>query len=162
MMSLHIRSVRDTDIDVLIEISLAAWPGVFCSFQQILGHEIYTAIWPDWKAGQRKGVETVCRGAENIMVWVAEVDGNVVGFLAYELNRNNKIGEVQLLAVHPDDQNKGVGTALNDFALKKMKEEGMTMARAETGGDPAHAPARKSYENAGYTGLPVARYFKVL
>jgi hypothetical protein len=38
----------------------------------------------------------------------------------------------------------------------------MRLARVETGGDPSHAPARRSYENAGYTGLPLVRYFKDL
>lgn len=161
-MNVHIRPVCDNDIDVLVQIAIFAWPAVFRSFQHILGDTIYTAIWPDWKACQKNGIETVCRDGENTAVWVAELDGKVVGFLAYELDQNSHTGEVQLLAVHPDYQNGGVGTALNDFALKKMKEEGMTMARAETGGDPAHAPARKSYENAGYTGLPLVRYFKAL
>jgi ribosomal protein S18 acetylase RimI-like enzyme len=161
-MSIHIRSVSDDDIDILVQIALLAWPEVFRSFRHILGDAIYTIIWPDWKAGQKQGVETVCRGGENIAVWVAELDGNVAGFLAYELDHNNRTGEVQLLAVHPDYQNNGIGTALNDFALKKMREAGMVLARAETGGDPAHAPARKSYENAGYTGLPLVRYFKAL
>jgi len=48
------------------------------------------------------------------------------------------------------------------FALAKMKESGMKMARAETGGDPSHSPARQSYEKAGYTALPLVRYFKDL
>jgi hypothetical protein len=33
---------------------------------------------------------------------------------------------------------------------------------AETGGDPGHAPARAVYERAGFTLLPVARYFRTL
>jgi GNAT superfamily N-acetyltransferase len=135
---------------------------VFRSFRHILGDAIYTIIWPDWQAGQKHGVETVCRGSENIAVWVAEFDEKVVGFLSYELDHNIRVGEVQLLAVHPDYQNNGIGTALNDFALNKMKEAGMVLAKAETGGDPAHAAARTSYENAGYTGLPLVRYFKAL
>jgi ribosomal protein S18 acetylase RimI-like enzyme len=92
---------------------------------------------------------------------VAEVDGTVVGFVAYE-SREDKAGEVQLLAVHPEYQNLGIGTELNIFALKKMKESGMRMARVETGGDPSHAPARRSYEKAGYTALPLVRYFQDL
>jgi hypothetical protein len=38
----------------------------------------------------------------------------------------------------------------------------MTVAMVETGGDSGHAPARRDYEKAGYTLLPVARYFKAL
>jgi len=43
-----------------------------------------------------------------------------------------------------------------------MKESGMKLAVVGTGGDPGHAPARRSYEKAGYTGLPLVRYYKVL
>jgi RimJ/RimL family protein N-acetyltransferase len=38
----------------------------------------------------------------------------------------------------------------------------MTVAMVKTGGDPGHAPARRVYEKAGYTFLPIARYFKNL
>ncbi len=36
------------------------------------------------------------------------------------------------------------------------------MAVVETGGDDGHAPARAVYERAGYTALPVVRYFRKL
>ena len=90
------------------------------------------------------------------------MDGKVVGFVAYELNDHSKIGEVQLLAVHPEYQNHGIGTQINIFALQKLKESGMKLAVLGTGGDEGHAPARKSYEKAGYTGLPLVRYYKAL
>jgi hypothetical protein len=38
----------------------------------------------------------------------------------------------------------------------------MTVAMVETGGDPGHAAARRTYEKAGYILLPIARYFKSL
>jgi N-acetylglutamate synthase-like GNAT family acetyltransferase len=93
---------------------------------------------------------------------VAELENEVRGFIAYILDYESKVGEVQLLAVHPDYQNLGIGTELNKYALEKMKASGMKMARVETGGDQSHAPARRSYEKAGYTRLPLDRYFKDL
>lgn len=161
-MGLDIRPVREDDIEDLVQLSLLAWTPVFSSFEQILGHIIYTFIWPDWRAGQRDAVETVCRDREKTTVLVAELDGRVVGFLAYELNPGDGVGDVALLAVHPDYQNLGVGTELNNVALEKMKEGGMRMARVETGGDSSHAPARRCYEKAGYTALPIVRYHKDL
>ena len=161
-MNLHIRPVCEDDVDDLVRLSLLAWVPIFRSFEQILGPNIYRLIWPDWKTGQKEAVETVCRDGDKTIVWVAELDGIVVGFLAYELHIKDKVGEVQLLAVHPEYQNRGIGTQLNNFALEKMKESGMKMARVETGGDPSHAPARRSYEKAGYTALPLVRYFKDL
>ena len=104
----------------------------------------------------------VCRDREKTPVLVAELDGRVIGFLAYELNLQDGVGDVALLAVHPDHQNRGIGTDLNNAALVKMVEGGMKMARVETGGDPSHAAARRCYEKAGYTALPIVRYHKRL
>jgi hypothetical protein len=38
----------------------------------------------------------------------------------------------------------------------------MDIAVVETGGDFGHAPARAAYEAAGFTLLPIARYFRLL
>jgi len=159
---LCIRPVCDDDVDTSVRLSLLAWAPVFSSFEQILGPEIYAIIYPDWEKSQKEGVEGVCRDGEKTAVWVAEVDGIVVGFVAYELHLNDQSGEVQLLAVHPDYQNLGIGTELNNWALTKMKESGMRLAVVGTGGDPSHAPARRLYEKAGYTGLSLVRYYKDL
>jgi len=67
-----------------------------------------------------------------------------------------------MLAVDPDDQNGGIGTALTETATEWLRESGMRVAMVETGGDPGHAPGRRTYEKAGYTLMPVARYFKAL
>jgi ribosomal protein S18 acetylase RimI-like enzyme len=149
-------------MDAVIQLSLSAWEPVFHSFERILGPEIYARIYPDWRTGQREGVEGVCRDSGKAVVWVAETEGLVVGFVAYELNDDDQTGEVQLLAVHPDHQNLGIGTELNRWALQEMAESGMKMAVVSTGGDPSHAPARRSYEKAGYTPLPLVRYYQAL
>jgi len=133
---------------------------VFKSFEQILGPKIYPILYPDWQKGQAEGVEKLSSN-KKINLWVAEKDGKVIGFIAYEFY-DDQTAEVQLLAVHPDHQNHGIGTELNTFALHKMKEAGMTLAIVATGGDASHAPARKSYEKAGYTLLPLARYYRDL
>jgi len=161
-MNLQIRPLNNSDINDLVELSLLAWEPVFTAWEQILGPKLYPiAIYPDWRKSQKDVVEKGCSN-ENFTTWVAEQGGKVVGFVAYELNDNNKIGEVQLLAVHPEYQNHGIGTELNNFALEKLKEAGMKLAVVGTGGDEGHAPARKSYEKAGYTALPLVRYYKDL
>jgi hypothetical protein len=43
-----------------------------------------------------------------------------------------------------------------------MRSAGMRLAMIGTGGDPGHAPARRTYEKAGYTPLPAVNYFKAL
>ena len=161
-MKIEIRVYEGKDIDDIVELSLLAWEPVFVSFEKILGSQIFPILYPDWRQGQADGVEKVCRNQEQYHTLVAELDGKVIGFLTYELNRENKNGEVVLLAVHPDHQNDGIGTELNLIALEEMKAAGMKLAVVGTGGDEGHAPARRSYEKAGYTPLPLVRYYQAL
>jgi ribosomal protein S18 acetylase RimI-like enzyme len=111
---------------------------------------------------QADAVEKICKDSEKTSVLVAELDGEVVGFLAYVLREKECTGEVWLLAVDPAYQNRGIGTELNVAALGEMKAAGMVLAEVETGGDEGHAPARRSYEKAGYTASPLVRYFRDL
>ncbi len=161
-MNADIRRFHENDTDDLVRLSLMAWAPVFCSFEGILGAEIYTKLYPDWRARQKATVEEVCNESENNIVWVAVVDEKIAGFIAYELNTKDRVGEIQLLAVHPEYQDRGIGTELNNFALHKMKEGGMSLAVVSTGGDVSHAPARRSYEKAGFTALPLVRFYKDL
>jgi ribosomal protein S18 acetylase RimI-like enzyme len=160
--SLQIRAFVDTDLDDIVQLSLLAWEPVFESFSRVLGPNIYPILYPDWRKSQREGVEATCLNREKISVLVAEADGKVVGFVAYELQKKDKTGEIILLAVHPEYQNIGIGTELNLVALQRMKAAGMKLAVVGTGGDEGHAPARRSYEKAGFTGLPLVRYYQDL
>ena len=159
---LDIRPVRGSDNDDMYELTILAFSPIFTSFEEILGSDIYKVIWPDWKASKKKSIGKLCQKDSQSFTFVAELNGTIVGFVTYKLDSESKTGTIQLLAVHPDFQCKGIGTELNKFALKKMREGGMEMGVAETGGDSSHLPARKSYEKAGCTGLPLVRYFKKL
>jgi GNAT superfamily N-acetyltransferase len=159
---MQIRPYTPSDLPAILELSILAWEPVFSAWQQILGPQLYpVAIYPDWRTSQKEVVAAICADAK-MHSWVADVDGQVAGFIVYELNLTSHVGEVQLLAVHPGFQNHGIGTDLNLFALEKFKEGGMKLAVVGTGGDDGHAPARRSYEKSGYTGLPLMRYYKEL
>lgn len=95
-------------------------------------------------------------------VWVAELNTVVAGFVCARLDREKSIGEIHMIAVDPAYQHNGVGSHLTSFALQWFKNNGMSLAMVETGGDPGHAPARRIYEQAGFAQLPIARYFKKL
>ncbi|NJL46898.1 MAG: GNAT family N-acetyltransferase [Leptolyngbyaceae cyanobacterium SM2_5_2] len=55
-----------------------------------------------------------------------------------------------------------MGTALIEFALEWIKQAGMSVAMIGTGGDPGHAPARRTYEKLGFRPFPIAQYYKKL
>jgi predicted N-acetyltransferase YhbS len=161
-MDAKIRPIRSSDIPDVVELSLLAFYPIHLSFRQILGSDLYESIWPDWKAGYRKDLPEMSKDDGKYFTFVAECDNAVVGFVSYTLDSKSSTGTTQIMAVHPDHQCKGIGTELNVFALNRIREAGMKMAIVETGGDESHLPARISYEKAGYTGLPLVRYFKKL
>jgi GNAT superfamily N-acetyltransferase len=159
---MKIRLLSENDIEDVLQLSILAWAPVFESFENVLGTTIFHLIYPEWKVSQRSGVEGALRNSDKYTTWVADVGGKAVGFITCAFNLEEKTAEVELLAVHPQHQNSGIGTELNLFALQIMREKGIKLAVVGTGGDPGHAPARRSYEKAGYTGLPLVRYYKDL
>jgi ribosomal protein S18 acetylase RimI-like enzyme len=82
--------------------------------------------------------------------------------VVHPINRETQSGEIYMLAVDPDYQQRGIGHALVSFAVDRITELGIPLAEIGTGGDPGHAPARRLYERAGFTPVPLVRYFKAL
>ena len=72
------------------------------------------------------------------------------------------MGWIDIIGVDPAYQRRGISARLTEFAIDHMRRQGMDIAVVETGGDPGHAPARAAYEAAGFTLLPIARYFRSL
>ena len=161
-MTPRIRPFTDADNEAVVQLSLLAWEPVFASFRQMFGPAVYATLYPDWQRQQREVVEKFCQTGENTAAWVAEEEGAIAGFIVYTINDAEKMGVVELLAVHPEHQQRGVATGLNAFALDRMRASGMTMASLQTGGDPGHAPARQAYEKAGYRAFPTVWYYQPL
>ena len=159
---MQIESYNQVHLDAIIRLSLRAWTPVFESIQTAIDDEVYQAFYPEhWQISQQRAVEAVCK-EKDTHVWVA-IEGNLpVGFVAVKLHAEDGMGEIYMVAVEPDFQGHGIGSALVQFALDWMKESGMSVAMVETGGDPGHAPACRTYEKAGFKLFPVARYFKKL
>ena len=149
-------------LGVIIRLSLRAWAPVFDSIRKVMDLDVYREFYPvDWPVSQQKAVEDVC-AAEDTHVWVAIDVGSAVGFVAVKLHPETSMGEIYMVAVDPAFQGQGIGTALIEFALDWMKDAGVSVAMVETGGDPGHAPARRTYEKLGFGLLPIDRYFKKL
>ena len=146
--------------DAIVELSLLAWEPVFASMAGIIGPALARQLFSDdWRRYQEDDVRRACRTYE---VWVAEADGTVAGFTAVHLPDGEPHGEIYMLAVHPDHQRQGIGVQLTQFAADQMRTAGRDMAIVNTGGDPGHAPARSTYERAGFVSLPQAQYYLLL
>jgi len=159
----EIRPFQESDLDAVVEFSLRAWEPVFESMRQVLGDPIFARLHdPDWRTVQAEAVRSSCT-SEDRDVFVAVADQRPVGFAAVALNAfHERMGVVDIIAVDPDYQRRGVATKLMDHSVDHMRARGMDIAAVGTGGDPGHAPARAMYEANGYTALPGVRYLKLL
>lgn len=150
-----------SDEESVVGLSLRAWKPVFAAVEDLLGVELLLRLRGDWRAGQAKEVREVLADPGQ-RVWVAESGGRAIGFVAATLDAATCVGQIYMIAVDPGFQGQGVGTSLTEVSTTWLRCSGMQVAMVETGGDEGHAPARRVYEKAGYTSLPVVRYFKML
>ena len=156
-----IRCFEQSDADCVAELSIRAWDPVFDSMRQVLGNLIFLLLYPSWVDDQADAVRTTCAQQANT-TWVAEAEAGVVGFVVVNLHENSPIGEIEMIAVDPVYQRRGIGRALTNFAVDRIKDAGKTVAMISTGGDQGHVQARRMYSSAGFTLRPIARYFKAL
>ena len=159
----EIRPYQESDLEAIIEFSLRAWEPVFESLRQVLGDAIFVRLHqPEWRTVQAEAVRSSCTSDERD-VFVAVADGRPVGFAAVELNAfHERLGVVDIIAVDPDYQGRGIARQLMDRAAEHMRAQGMDIAAVGTGGDAGHGPARALYESVGYTALPSVRYLSLL
>lgn len=131
-------------------IRLAAFEPVFASFKHILGNEIYDLAQAAEDRAQEKMLAELLDEKSDWELYIAEYDGEPVGFLSLKLDSATRVGEIGLNAVHPGSTGNGLGTQMYEFALQRMRESGMKVATVATGGDPSHHPARAAYRKAGF------------
>ena len=158
-MTTSVRSFTLADADRIVELSLAAWEPVFVSFREILGDDLYERVHPDWRTAQAASVREALANNET---WVSTNDDATTGFVNVVFDQVERSGEIYMIAVDPAYQRLGIASLLTDHALDEMRARGLDLAIVATGGDPGHAPARRTYERAGFTGCPQVWYAKRL
>jgi ribosomal protein S18 acetylase RimI-like enzyme len=156
----QIRAATEGDEDRIVELALDAWEPVFASMAEVVGPTIFPLLFTDdWRRYQADDVRRACK---TYQVWVSVIDDRVVGYTAVDLPEGADHGEIYMIAVDPGCQGRGVGSGLTRFAVDQMRAAGRRLAIVNTGGDPGHAPARATYERAGFTSLPAEQYFLAL
>ncbi|MEU8260792.1 GNAT family N-acetyltransferase [Micromonospora sp. NPDC048999] len=109
-----------------------------------------------------RGVESTRRmiaeppPGEDWTAWVAEVDGQVIGWASAYRNGQTStpdVGEVSTLHVHPAHRGRGVGTALLDTALGHLRVVGAR--RVRTWSQPGSLPFARRH---GFTPSRELRY----
>lgn len=137
-------------LPVLDEIRREAFAPVFASFRALLGDEVYELAQAGEDRKQGELLASLVRDGAPWEVFVVANDGRIVGFVSVRIDRETSLGEIGLNAVAPGASGCGIGTAMYDFALVRMRDAGIKVATVSTGGDASHAPARRAYEKAGF------------
>lgn len=136
---------------------------IFKSFRSIVGENIATVALANAELAQGRFLDEICEADSAHEVFVVEHKAEVVAFCSTTCDQETKVGVIDLNAVHPDCQGKGVGTLMYDYAVVQLRMAGMRVAEVGTGGDPSHAPARRAYAKAGFgPGIPSVYLYQEL
>jgi ribosomal protein S18 acetylase RimI-like enzyme len=154
-----VRELVAGDVDAVVALSIRAWEPVFVSFRDLLGPRLYERFYPDWKSQQAADVRAALDANPT---WIGECDGAVAGFVNVIFRPDDASGEIYMIAVDPAFQRRRVAATLTDHALDEMRARGLTLATVGTGADPGHAPARRTYEAAGFTPWHQVLYVRLL
>ena len=124
-----IRQYRRRDRSAVLEITGRAFNGrcLECNVEERFG----TVGGDRWQERKKSGIQYDLKHRPRDTL-VAEVDGQVVGFVCTRLYRSRSIGHVANLAVAPEYQGQGIGRSLVEAALDHFRNHGMKHARVET------------------------------
>lgn len=157
-----IRPGTPADAEAAAEIAVAAWQPVYQWRRELLGEELFRAEWPKGAEVKRDEIIRYFTQHPEFTI-VTELAGQVVGFATWWEEPEKGFAEIGNNAVHPDFQGRGIGTMQCRHLLETFRRRGLKFARVATGLDPAHAPARRQYEKAGFSlQIPFVRYYLTL
>ena len=145
------RAVREQDRERLQQIRAAAFAPIFDGFRASVEPFVAERAFRRADAEQAEYLDTLLAPDSGWGIFTAEAGGEIVGFIGLRRDDMTRVGEVGLNAISPEFAGKGLGTEMFEFALNWLADQGMEVATVSTGGDEAHAPARRAYEKVGFT-----------
>jgi ribosomal protein S18 acetylase RimI-like enzyme len=160
---LLIRSLFQHDLARITDLTVETFrPFYEDSFRPLMGDVIFANQHGNWRDDYRQQVAELHDPDQHKHVAVAELDGAIAGYVAWNVSPARRNGEITHLAVAVEHRRHHVGTALCEHVFGEMRALGAEVATIGTGGDAFHAPARALYESLGCTMLPVAVYYRQL
>lgn len=126
---MKIRPYRPSDLETLKTITAICFDGV-CIDQNI--EQVYGLIHDhDWRWRKKRHIDD--DAAVNAAgIFVAEEDGQIVGYVTTRVDPGAKVGGIPNFAVLPAFQQRGIGRKLLEKAVAYLAAEGMQFARIET------------------------------
>ncbi|MFJ9633925.1 GNAT family N-acetyltransferase [Streptomyces sp. NPDC101175] len=158
-----IRSCEPRDLPRLTELTIETFgPFYENSFRPLVGEVVFTRQHGGWREDYRTLLATLHAPERKKHAAVADLDGELAGYVGWETDPAREHGTISILAVDPRHRRDHLATALCEHAFGRMRAQGAMYAEIGTGGDEFHAPARALYESLGCVQLPAAVYFREL
>lgn len=158
----HIVAYQPQYRTALLDLAIQAWEPVFPLLVGDVPAFVYESFYPSgWRDRQYQDLAATLDSEPDSIELALDGD-RPIGWVCTRLHPEDDMGEVYVLVVAPDYQQRGVGRLLIERSFARVRAAGMRMVMVETGDDRGHAPARAAYKSMGFERWPVARYFKDL
>ena len=126
---MEIRRYRPSDLETLKTITAICFDGV--SIDQNI-ERLYGIIrGKDWRWRKVRHIDDDA-AANPDGIFVAEVDGQIVGYVTTRVDKAAAIGGIPNFAVLPEFQQQGIGRRLLEEAVSYLAAAGLSYARIET------------------------------
>lgn len=159
---MNIRDCHPADVPALIDLTIEAFRPLFENhLPEQLSGAVFTHDHGDWEGDYRTVVPTFFDPDNDRFITLAQGDGRILGYVGWNITGGDS-GRLEMVAVSPSAQRRGIGTALCREVLDRLRGRGVAVVHVGTGGDLFHAPARRLYEALGFTGYPVVDYTTAL
>jgi len=124
-----IRLFLPTDLDTLRHITTEGFDGT--AIDQSVERELGVVGGRDWRWRKARQIDVDC-AANPTGVFVAEEDGQILGYITTAVDRESGKGRIPNLAVDASARGKGIGRELIEHALEYFRREGLAFAMIET------------------------------
>jgi ribosomal protein S18 acetylase RimI-like enzyme len=124
-----IRNSQPGDLDAIKRLTVESFAGV--TLEQNVEKALGILNGRDWRWRKARHIDDDV-AANPSGVFVADLDGEVIGYITALLDRGAGKGRIPNLAVDADFRGKGLGRALIEHALEYFRREGMAYAMIET------------------------------
>jgi len=138
--TVHMRSSRPSDIPTLRAIARTVYSDSRFYFDPCFPKEACDALYETW-------IQRSCEGYADI-VFVAEENRQLVGYISCHLLRDTAEGQIGLLGVDDQARNHGIGKLLVNHSLKWFAEHSVEKVIVVTQG--RNVAAQRLYQRCGF------------
>jgi len=128
-MNVVIRPYHAGDLEALLHITIESFDGV--SFDQIVENKFGPLNGHDWRWRKARQIEEDVHSNPG-GVFVADSDGQVVGYITTQLDRVTGKARIPNLAITAQARGQGLGRKLIEHVLEYLRGEGLAYVVIET------------------------------